>query len=482
MNQIELETLLKNLLKTSRETEWLEFKKNNYNPAEIGERISALSNSANVKGKDYGYLVFGVDNDTLEVVGTKFSPKTLKKGNEEVEHWLAQRLNPRIDFSIFEFSYNGKEVVLFKIPAAINKPTSFSNEDYIRVGSITRKLKDFPEKERLIWNNSQKKCFEKMVAKKGLELDEVLELLDFSSYFTLTGQQLPSKKENFLDVMAQDGLVVKDGLKYDITNLGALLFAKNVKVFETIKRKAVRVIQYKGKNRVETVKEQEGGLGYAVGFTRLIDYINNQLPSNEEVTKALRKERKMYPEIAIRELVANALIHQDLSVRGAGSIVEIFTDRIEITNPGAPLIDVDRFIDHSPQSRNEDLASFMRRIKICEERGSGIDKVIFHIELFQLPAPRFEAADKFTKVILYAPAKLSSMKKEDRIRACYQHSCLKFVSNDKMSNTSLRERFAIKTENYPMASRIIADTVKAGLIKPDNPEQRKHAKYIPFWA
>ena len=144
MNQIELETLLKNLLKTSGETEWLEFKKNNYNPTQIGERISALSNSANVKNKDYGYLVFGVDNDTLEVVGTKFNPKTFKKGNEEVEHWLAQRLNPRIDFSIFEFSYNGKEVVLFKIPAVIERPTSFSNENYIRVGSITRKLKDFP--------------------------------------------------------------------------------------------------------------------------------------------------------------------------------------------------------------------------------------------------------------------------------------------------------------------------------------------------
>jgi ATP-dependent DNA helicase RecG len=95
----------------------------------------------------------------------------------------------------------------------------------------------------------------------------------------------------------------------------------------------------------------------------------------------------MYPEIAVRELIANALIHQNFSVTGVGPMIEIFANRMEITNPGIPLVQTDRFLDSPPRSRNETLASIMRRIGICEERGSGVDKIIFETELYQLPAP-----------------------------------------------------------------------------------------------
>ena len=125
-------------------------------------------------------------------------------------------------------------------------------------------------------------------------------------------------------------------------------------------------------------------------------YINGLLPTNEVIGQALRKTVPMFPELAVRELVANALIHQEFSVTGAGPMVEIFDDRIEITNPGAPLVDTLRFVDTPPKSRNEALASLMRRFRICEERGSGIDKVVFQVELFQLPAPLFEVPDGFT--------------------------------------------------------------------------------------
>ncbi len=132
----------------------------------------------------------------------------------------------------------------------------------------------------------------------------------------------------------------------------------------------------------------------------------------------------MYPELAVRELVANALIHQDFSLTGTGPMVEVFQDRVEITNPGTPLIDTLRFIDEPPRSRNETLAGIMRRLNICEERGSGIDKVIAEVEFFQLPAPDFQVTANHTRVTLYAPKKLSEMSQEDRIRACYQHTCL----------------------------------------------------------
>ena len=165
-------------------------------------------------------------------------------------------------------------------------------------------------------------------------------------------------------------------------------------------------------------------------------------------------------------------------------MVEIFTDRIEISNPGSPLIDTLRFIDHHPQSRNEKLAALMRRMNICEERGSGIDKVIFNIEVFQLPAPDFIADENFLKVILYGPKTLRQMDKIDKIRACYQHCALKFVSGENMTNLSLRERFNIQEKNYPTASRIITDTIAEGLIKDYGPgkKSKKYARYIPFWA
>ena len=107
--------------------------------------------------------------------------------------------------------------------------------------------------------------------------------------------------------------------------------------------------------------------------------------------------RESIRSVAVRELVANALIHQDFSITGAGPMVEIFEGRIEVTNPGEPLVATDRFLDSPPKSRNESLASLMRRFRICEERGSGIDKVVSQIELYQLPPPLFEVPPGSTR-------------------------------------------------------------------------------------
>ena len=269
-----------------------------------------------------------------------------------------------------------------------------------------------------------------------------------------------------------------------ITNLGALLFARDINSFENISRKALRVINYYGTNRTKTIKEQVGKFGFAIGFEGLMKYINGILPSKEEIGEAFRKISFLYPPLALRELVANAIIHQDFNVSGTSSMVEIFNNRIEITNPGKPIIDPLRFVDHSPQSRNETLARFMRRLNICEERGSGIDKVIFECEYHQLPAPDFIVGDNYTRAILYSPKPLREMDKEDKIRACYQHACLKYVSGENMTNQTLRERFGVEDHNYSIVSRIIAETKEAELIKDFDPNNKSktYAKYLPFWA
>jgi predicted HTH transcriptional regulator len=479
MNQSQLKKLLEDVVGLPSETEWIEFKSSYFDPEKIGEKISGLANSACLFDKSFAYLVFGVNDDDHAVIGTTFDFKKEKIGNEDAENWIIQRLNPKIDFRIYDFIYEDKKIILFEIPAAIDRPVAFTNKEYIRIGSINRELKEFPDKERKIWNNFKNKNFEKEIAKQNVSDDEVLDLLEYSKYFSLTQQSLPSDKAGFLERMIQDKLISKKTENtFDITNLGAILFAKNIKEFDTVKRKSVRVIIYKNKDRIQIIKEQDGVFGYAAGFEGLVEYINDKLPSNEEIKKALRVEKKMYPEVAIRELVANALIHQDFKEKGAGPMIEIFSDRIEITNPGKPLISTDRFIDHPPQSRNEDLAAFMRRVKICEEGGTGIDRVISLIELFQLPAPKFESLENFTRVTVYSYKKLSEMSREDKIRACYQHCVLKYLSGEKMTNSSLRERLSIGEKNYPAASKIIRDTQDERLIK----ESNRAKEYVPIWA
>lgn len=210
---------------------------------------------------------------------------------------------------------------------------------------------------------------------------------------------------------------------------------------------------------------------------------NNLLPRNEVVGEALRKDVPMYPELAVRELVANALIHQDFFMKGTGPMVEIFSDRMEITNPGVPLVATDRFLDSPPKSRNEALASFMRRIGVCEERGSGVDKVVFQTEYYQLPAPMFEVTNEHTRAVLFAYKALNDMDKSDRIRACYLHACLKYVNREFMTNSTLRDRFGIEPKNSAIASRIIKDTLEEALVKSvEDDMSRKHRKYVPMWA
>jgi ATP-dependent DNA helicase RecG len=481
----QLPELLRALIALPHEVEWVEFKHNNSNLKLIGEYLSALANSATLHSKEAGYIVWGIDDASRTVIGTGFKPRQEKVGNEELENWLHHQLHPSTDFHIHEFVFEGKPVVLFEVRPASHAPIRFEETEFIRVGSYKKKLKDFPEKERLLWVLLSDVTFEKGVARSSVSTDEVLALLDYPAYFTLTGQPLPDNRAGILDRLTNEKIIAPKGsTRYDITNFGAILFARNLNEFERLARKAVRVIVYKGDNRVHTVKEQVGGKGYAVGFEGVIAYINDQLPKNEQIGQAFRKEVRMYPELAIRELVPNALIHQDFMMTGTGPMVEIFSDRIEITDPGVPLIDTLRFIDEPPRSRNEALAAFMRRINICEERGSGIDKVIFQVELFQLPAPEFVVTANHTKATLFAYRKLADMDRMDRIRACYQHACLRYVSRKEMTNASLRGRFAIEERNYSIASRIISDTIQEGLVRAADPanKSKKHASYVPFWA
>jgi len=478
------EAAVRELCAEPAETTWLEFKRNAVNHERLGQNLSALSNSAALEGRDTGYLIWGVDDETREICGTDFVPKTTKHGNEELEAWLARLLAPRINFHFHTVFIGSHRVVVLEIPAATNTPTRFGKESWIRIGSNTKPLLDYPQREKELWRTFDRTPFEKGIAAGDVSDEDVLSLLDYAKYFSMLSLPIPESHLSILDRLEKNKLITRNtARRWKIPNLSAILLAKNIQTFPTVSRKALRVILYDGDNRIRTISEQVGKLGYAVGFEKTINYIQSLIPGNEVIKKALREQVPMYPIEAIRELVANALIHQDFSITGAGPMVEIFSDRIEISNPGSPLIETQRFIDSNPQSRNEDVASLMKILKICEERGSGIDKVVFQTEFYQLPAPIFSSPGNSTKAVLFSHKDFKDMDTKDRVRACYLHACLRCVSQKEMNNTSLRERFGIHHSNSAMISRVIKDTLSENLIKPYSRDQAKrNARYLPFWA
>ncbi len=317
----------------------------------------------------------------------------------------------------------------------------------------------------------------------ALDGGEVVKLLDSQGFFELLKQPYPTNRLGVIDRLRRERLLDETANGYAIRRLGALLLAKRLGDFPDLERKAPRVVVYTGNSKLETRLDHTAAKGYAVGFQDLIGFVMSQLPQNEVVENALRREMKLVPEIVVRELVANALIHQDLSVTGASVMIEIFSNRVEISNPGEPIVPVERFID-GYQSRNERLADLMRRMNICEEKSSGIDKVVHAAEMYQLPAPDFRAGHRRTVVSLYGHRQFESMDREDRVRACYQHCALKWVMSERMTNQSLRERFGLPESKSAIVFQVIAAALEAGQIKPDERAgaSRKFARYLPFWA
>jgi predicted HTH transcriptional regulator len=402
-----------------------------------------------------------------------------------LENWLRRSVTPDLALTLYEFETEGRHISLLEIPAATHRPVQFNGQEYVRIGSYKKSLKDYPEQEKSLWRLFDRTTFEEQVAAERLDGSAILDLVDYPAYFRLLKLPLPQGREAILARLAQDGMIVQtlDGL-WNLLNLGAMLFARDLRDFRSLRRKTVRIVAHPGTERFTVDRELEVTSGYAASFEDLIGRLTTLLPANESIGQALRKEVPMYPELALRELVANALIHQEFTLTGTAPLIEIFPDRLEITNPGRPLMEPERFVDTPPRSRNEVLASFMRRIGACEERGSGIDKVVHLTEEFQLPAPLFEVAGDNTRVVLFAHRPFARMDRQDRIRACYLHACLQYVNRKEMTNSTLRERFGITVGNSAQVTRVINDALSEGLIQRRDAESasRRFASYIPFWA
>lgn len=422
-----------------------------------------------------GFLILGISNKPpRRVVGTKASLDAIGQAQK-----LFETLGFRVD--IEEVQHPDGRVVVFEIPSRPRGTAYHLDGAYLmRSGEALVPMSE--DQLRRVFAEGKPDWVEAHT-KANLSAQDVVELLDTQTFFELLKLPYPTERAGVIERLEHERVIDKVDESYSIRRLGALLLAKRMEDFPELGRKAPRVVVYTGTTKLETRLDQVGVKGYAVGFQGLVRFVMAQLPQNEVIKDALRAEVKLVPEVAIRELVANALIHQDLTMTGASVMIEVFSNRLEISNPGEPIVPVERFID-GYQSRNERLASLMRRMGICEEKSSGIDRVVHTAEVFQLPAPDFRVANSRTLVIIYGPRKFADMDRDDRVRACYQHCALKWVMSERMTNQTLRERFRLAEGKSAVVSQIIGAAIESGLVKADETVggSRKFARYLPFWA
>jgi len=444
------------------------------------EHLIAFANHPNG-----GYLAYGVTNPNAVLVGitqedaTSITTTLTNLGRDAIEPPLA------LDHTIVEIE--GTPILFIRIPEQINKPAhrrgKSIEETWVRSGGSTRKASRQEIGGLLL--HSKQPSWEELRASPLLEPDEVLKLLDLDPVAKLLERPLPQDKTALMRWLVEENMAIPDGNGYYITNLGGIAAARDLNQFSSLARKRIRLIRYKGTNKINTIDEKMGNKGYAVGFEALIAYLNSVLPHSEVIQQSLRRQATLYPEIALRELIANTLIHQDFSVIGAGPTIEIFDDRIEFTNPGRLLPDkqLDRLIGTKPESRNEKLAWTFRRYRICEERGTGFQKVVGAVELCGLPPVAFKKSENAFQVTLYSPRKFAQMSQQERIEACYQHAALQYLSGQTLTNTTLRERLKVNEKQRNQITNLIVEAANAGRIKrKDHHSGNKFAEYYPYWA
>lgn len=449
----------------------LEFKeaKTQFDNRKLYKYCVALANEGG------GHLLLGIeDKPPRRVVGSAAFNDPVAMAAK-----VFQTLGFRVD--IEEVAHPDGRVVVFHIPSrARGTAFQFEGAYLMRAGEELVPMSE--DRLRAIFAEGQPDWLVD-AAEADCDDAKVVELLDAQGYFELLHLPYPSDRAGVLQRFESAQIVQRGRSGWTITNLGAILFAKRLDQFGRLARKAPRVIVYEGTGKLKTKSDKQVMKGYAVGFQGLVEFIYSLVPSNEVIEQALRREVKMFPEIAVRELVANALIHQDFNETGTSVMIELYDDRMEISNPGLPFISPDRFIDEY-RSRNEQLADMMRRVGICEEKGSGVDKVIQAVEDYQLPAPDFRVGELHTTALLFAHLEFDDMNRSDRIRAAYQHCCLQYVMSEQMTNQSLRQRFKLPESKSATVSQIIAATVKSGKVKPADTTQKspRYRSYIPFWA
>ena len=351
-------------------------------------------------------------------------------------------------------------------------------------GSSKSKLAEFPEKEREIWQSFESSKFELEIAMHDVPWQEVNQYINIPYY--VNAKDIPEPSDDVvIGHLVKDKVLIRTGDNFNITNLGAYTLARDITRFQNLSRKTLRITKYAGTRSIDNaIADKKGQIGIALGFNNMIQNIMMLVPYQEDYSEGVRKDIPLFPPIAIRELVANALVHQDFSISGSRPFVEIFDNRIEISNPGIPLIEPKRFLDFKPKSRNDELANLLGELNIVESRGTGIDKVVNAIEVADLPPMDIKTQAAETTVVTIQKHKaFKDLTNQEKIFAIYWHSSLRYRSGEHTTNATLRERFKLNKNASSAISSAINLALEADLIKVyDSTAGKKLISYVPYWG
>lgn len=453
------------------ESRQLEFKeaRNRYSTEKLEEYCCAL---ANVGG---GSIFFGItDKRPRTVVGTSIFENCIEK-----EHRLREILH--IPVNVVEHSYQGKRVIEFRVPPRPRgNAISLRGVFWTRSGEslVPMRISDIAE----IFKET-KVPFEEDIAREHCTEEEVLSLLDVPAVCTRLRNSESQSHTDQLRELELLRFITRPEQRLDrwhITNLGALIAAKNLEDFNLGNFK-IRVLKYQSTHKIHAVSDEFFVEGYAISMPNTLAHLKRMLPIREDI-EGDRVTVELYPEVALRELVGNALIHQDFDTPSGGNYptIEIFEDRVEITNGGQPLIEVRKFLRENSQ-RNRELSDAMRRLKFAENRGSGVDRTLLALEEIHGAAPEFIKESQSTKVVLHGNKKWEQMSAEERMWSAYMHCALLYENGGGMTNSSLRDRFALSANKSSQVSQVITALLESNQIMrdPSAPGGRKGSRYIP---
>lgn len=442
--------------------------KDSFSFNELLKYCSAISNEGG------GIIIFGI-RDNKEIIGTKAFEDI-----NSTEYSVYRDLNIKIILE--EKNYEGKRILVCIVPKRNSgSPVAYKGAYFMRSGeSLVPMTQDML---RDIFSESSGNYLER-IAVDSIPAEDIVRTLDIDIYFKLLRKSVPTSLDEIMVSLLSDRVIKRSGDVYSITNLGMFALARTFEDIYHFRHKKLRIIRFDESSRVNAISDVFLDGGYAIAMVKAVDeLLPALLPTYESFSSASRNTIKHYPLVALRELLANALFHQDLESVHSHPTIEIHPEYISIVNPGKPIIDIARFIDDN-QSRNPELVSLMYKLGLCEARGTGMDRVLVEIELAQIAAPQIDLGDNVTRVTLDAGKKFATMSQAERVWATFMHCCRLYVQQDHMSNTSLRNRFGLPQDKTAQISQLINAAVSAKLIKNINPsnQSKRFTKYVPFFA
>lgn len=396
MTPAELQSKLDELKSLPGETEWVEFKLNDHGSEkypEIGEYLSAIANSLALLRKDRGYIAWGIDDRTHELRGTDFRPRVAKHGNEELEHWLTRSLDPQISFKIHEADLNGQHFVLFEVGPATHSPIRFYGTEYIRVGSLKKKLADYAEKERELW---------KVLSQQGTDWSAVIcdgaTLRDLDpAAIAFARQEFKKKNPNLaaeVDTWGDETFLNKTKVSIDgkLTRTAIILLGRPES--DHYLSPAIARITWilKGEDGIEK-DYQHFGTPLILAVNEVFAKIRNLTYRYMPRASLFPVEVTQYDSWVVRETIHNCIAHQDYTRSGRINVIEE-PERLLFTNLGeflpGTVEEVIRRDQPTEHYRNACLAAAMVNFGMIDTVGSGIRRMFTTQRQRNFPMPDYE--------------------------------------------------------------------------------------------